>query len=50
MLLKAHDGLSEEQSVKFNARLVLCLANHIGDPEAIADAIALCMKSQGASS
>ena len=30
-LLAAHEGLTEEQSVALNARLVLILANHIGD-------------------
>lgn len=30
-LLAAHDGLSKEQSDAFNARLILVLANHIGD-------------------
>jgi hypothetical protein len=43
--IRAHDGLSDDQSAKLNARLVLCLANHIGDEEAIADAIALAAKS-----
>ena len=30
-LLAAHEGLTEEESVALNARLVLILANHIGD-------------------
>lgn len=30
-LLDAHDGLSLEHSQALNARLVLILANHIGD-------------------
>lgn len=30
-LLKAHDGLTETESKAFNARLILILANHIGD-------------------
>ena len=30
-LLAAHDGLSETDSQSFNARLILLLANHIGD-------------------
>ena len=29
-LIEAHEGLSTEQSQAFNARLVLVLANHIG--------------------
>ncbi len=30
-LLDAHEGLSKEESDAFNARLILVLANHIGD-------------------
>jgi hypothetical protein len=30
-LIRAHAGLSKEQSDAFNARLILTLANHIGD-------------------
>ncbi|MBY4891295.1 DUF2783 domain-containing protein [Rhodobacteraceae bacterium N5(2021)] len=30
-LLAAHEGLSKEQSDALNARLILILANHIGD-------------------
>ena len=30
-LLDAHQGLSREQSELLNARLILLLANHIGD-------------------
>lgn len=30
-LLKAHQDLSDDQSRDFNARLILILANHIGD-------------------
>lgn len=30
-LIRAHTGLSKEQSDAFNARLILTLANHIGD-------------------
>jgi len=30
-LLKAHDGLDEEASARLNARLVLLLANQVGD-------------------
>ncbi|MDG1352324.1 MAG: DUF2783 domain-containing protein [Sulfitobacter sp.] len=30
-LIRAHSGLSQEQSDAFNARLILTLANHIGD-------------------
>ena len=30
-LIKLHDGLTEEQSQAVNARLILLLANHVGD-------------------
>ncbi|MGB9148680.1 MAG: DUF2783 domain-containing protein [Burkholderiales bacterium] len=38
-LMDAHRGLSDEQSVKLNAKLVLLLANHIGDIGVLRDAI-----------
>jgi Protein of unknown function (DUF2783) len=38
-LIDAHRGLSDEQSVKLNAKLVLLLANHIGDASILRDAI-----------
>ena len=31
LLMKAHDGLSDADSVRLNARLVLLLANQVGD-------------------
>ena len=40
-LIEAHRGLSDEDSAALNTRLVLILANQIGDPEVIGDAIAL---------
>lgn len=39
-LIDAHDGLADEESAAFNARLVLILANHIGDRAILSDAIA----------
>lgn len=39
-LIAAHEGLSEEASARLNVRLVLLLANQVGDPEAIREAIA----------
>lgn len=39
-LLAAHDGLTKPQSDAFNARLLLVLANHIGDPEVLKAALA----------
>ncbi len=38
-LIKAHDGLSDEESMRFNARLVLLLANHIGDQDILDQAL-----------
>ncbi|HXU51719.1 MAG TPA: DUF2783 domain-containing protein, partial [Casimicrobiaceae bacterium] len=40
MLVDAHRGLSDAESERINVRLVLLLANHIGDPQVIAEAIA----------
>ncbi|WP_108881423.1 DUF2783 domain-containing protein [Anderseniella sp. Alg231-50] len=38
-LLNAHDGLSDEESQAFNARLILILANHIGNPDVLKQAL-----------
>ena len=40
-LLAAHKGRSMAESQALNARLILILANHIGDPDVLAEAIAL---------
>ena len=34
-LLAAHDGLSDDDSARLNARLVLMLANELGDIDAV---------------
>ena len=39
-LIEAHAGLSEEQSAALNARLILLLANQVGDLETLKEAIA----------
>lgn len=39
-LLDAHQGLSREQSELLNARLVLLLANQVGDAQVLADCVA----------
>lgn len=39
-LIRAHEGLSKEQSDAFNARLILTLANHIGDRAVLTAALA----------
>ena len=38
-LLNAHDGLGKEESEAFNARLILILANHIGDRATLSEAL-----------
>lgn len=38
-LLAAHEGLSKAESDALNARLILLLANHIGDRAVLADAL-----------
>jgi hypothetical protein len=38
-LIAAHDGLSDEESRRLNARLVLLLANQIGDAHLVIEAI-----------
>ncbi len=40
-LIDAHAGLDDQRSAALNARLVLLLANHVGDLEALREAIAL---------
>ncbi len=41
MLIDVHEGLSKPESDALNARLILTLMNHIGDPEVIRQALAL---------
>ena len=38
-LMAAHEGLSSEESVKLNAKLVLILANEVGDVNVIKAAL-----------
>jgi hypothetical protein len=38
-LMDAHAGLSREQSELFNARLILLLANQVGDAKVLRDCI-----------
>ena len=38
-LLDAHEGLNAEESAGFNARLIFVLANQIGDPEVLTQAL-----------
>ena len=47
MLIEAHRGLSDEQSLRLNARLVLLLANHVGELEVLREAIAAAAEDLG---
>ena len=47
-LLNAHDGLSKSQSDALNARLILILANHIGDIEILREALSAAKQAGGA--
>ena len=38
-LIEAHNGLSDEQSEALNARLILLLANHIGELKVLREAL-----------
>ena len=40
-LLKLHEGCSKEESDAINARLILLLANHIGDRNVLTQAFAI---------
>lgn len=44
-LIEAHRGLSEEASQRLNARLILILANQIGDRQVLDDALALAIRT-----
>ncbi|MGH1412605.1 MAG: DUF2783 domain-containing protein [Pelagimonas sp.] len=44
-LINLHDGLSEDDSAALNARLVLILANHVGDRAVLDDALEMAAKS-----
>ena len=41
LLLQAHEGLTAAESLKLDAKLVLLLANHIGDLEVVRAALAV---------
>jgi hypothetical protein len=45
LLVDAHKGLSREQSEALNARLVLLLANHIGDEAVLREAVEAARKT-----
>ncbi len=43
-LLSLHDGKSKDESDAINARLILLLANHIGDQGILAEALSAAAK------
>lgn len=45
-LLGLHEGLSDEDSMRLNARLVLILVNQIGDEQVIREAIAVARQAE----
>ena len=46
-LLDLHEGRSEEESARINARLILILMNQIGDDKIVEEAIKLAQIAQG---
>jgi len=49
-LVELHRGLSDGQSALVNAKLILLLANHIGDMDVLRAAMAAARESQDTSS
>jgi hypothetical protein len=45
-LIEAHRGLSDDDSQSLNAKLLLILANHIGDQKILDEAIKLAKSDQ----
>ena len=46
-LIATHRGLTDEESALVNAKLILLLANHIADPEVLAQAMAAARRGIG---
>ena len=46
-LIAAHEGLDDAASMKFNAKLVLVLANQVGDMDLLLQAIDIAKGDQG---
>lgn len=44
-LIETHEGLDPSESNALNARLILILANHIGDPDVLVEALQLARES-----
>jgi hypothetical protein len=49
-IIDAHAGLSDADSAALNARLVLVLANHIGEESVLREALAVARASLGRTS
>ncbi len=47
-VLAAHEGQTLEESAALNARLILILANHIGEADVIREALEMAKKSVSA--
>ena len=47
-LIDAHRDLTDQQSALLNARLILLLANHVGDPKVLREALAAARQDLGA--
>jgi hypothetical protein len=46
-IIEAHEGLTDAESLALNARLVLLLANHIGEEAILREALAAARASIG---
>ena len=46
-LIAMHQGLSDSESALVNARLVLLLANHVGDPDVLVQAMTAARRGIG---
>lgn len=46
-LMAVHDGLTKAQSDALNARLILLLANHLGDREVLSAALSAASRAAG---
>lgn len=47
-LVTMHEGVGVEESLKLQAKLILLLANHIGDDDVVREAIALAAADRSA--
>lgn len=45
-LINAHRGLSDDESLALNARLILLLSNHIGDLSVLREALVLARQAR----